>query len=42
MNEQNRKQNQLQQQKKREEQELAKLMGPDKDPNAFEMSRVKF
>ena len=42
MNEQDRKRNQLQEQKEREASELEKLMGPNKDPNTFEMSRVKF
>ena len=42
MNEQNRNQNQLQRQKEKEARELEKLMGPNKDPNTFEMSRVKF
>ena len=42
MNEQNRNPNQLQRQKKKDEEALKKLIGPEGDPYTFEMSRVKF
>lgn len=42
MNEQNRNPNQLQRQKEKNKRDLEKLIGPEKDPYAFEMSRVKF
>ena len=42
MNQQNRNPNQLQRKKEEDKRDLEKLIGPEKDPYTFEMSRVKF